>query len=122
LIELFNQEDTVLRSTAVFLTALLTIAPLQTGVAFAEGFKPLDFREHEKEITRAFGSDFKVSVKDSVISVDDFQGQTIKLLFDRQNADLGQKERPMQLIFCSWKKLAISRDCLVRSTSYPQVQ
>jgi len=71
----------------------LTIALLQAGVSFAEGFKPLDFREHEKEITQAFGSDFKVSVKDSMISVDDFKGQTIKLLFDRQNADVGQKER-----------------------------
>ncbi|WP_146113594.1 hypothetical protein [Brucella pituitosa] len=81
-----------MRSTAVFFTALLTIALLQNGVAFAEGFKPLDFHEDEKEITQAFGSDFKVSIKDSMISVDDFQGQTIKLLIDRQNADVGQKD------------------------------
>lgn len=82
-----------MRQTAYFSTALLFIAPLHTGVAFAEGFKTYDLREIEKEVAQAFGSEFRVFIKAKTINADDVQGQTIKFLIDRQNADVGQRDR-----------------------------
>lgn len=82
-----------MRQTAYFLSGLLSILPLQTCVAFAEGFKTYDLREIEKEVAQAFGNDVRVSIKAKTINADDVQGQTIKLLIDRQNSDVGQRDR-----------------------------
>lgn len=93
MIEPFNATESEVRQTAYFLSGLLSIVSFQTCVAFAEGFKPYDLREIEQKVAQVFGNDFRVSIKAKTINADDVRGQTIKLLIDRQNADVGQRDR-----------------------------
>lgn len=92
MIEPFTAKESEVRQTAYFLSGLLSILPLQTCVAFAEGFKTYDLREIEQKVAHAFGRAFKVSVKKRTISADDVHCQTIKLVVDRQNDNFGQKD------------------------------